>query len=192
MTLNALASNYEASESILYIFSDGPPIGSNESLNNQIAETRKIINAENRFKKVIVTERKINIGLAHSIIEGVSILLNENDSIIVLEDDIVTSIHFLNFMNESLNLYKNENKVASICGYWYPISDNLPSTFFLKTESSWGWATWARAWKHFEPDGLKTYKQIRKQKLQKDFDIEGTVAYTKMLKQQINGENNGL
>ena len=52
---------------------------------------------------------------------------------IVLEDDLVSSQYFLKFMNDALDLYKDDESVASIHGYVYPIND-LPETFFLKVQ----------------------------------------------------------
>ena len=81
------------------------------------------------FKRVTIIERKTNYGLSKSVIDGVTQIINKFGKIIVLEDDLVTSQYFLSFMNESLNTYAAEEKVASVHGYIYPIKA-LPELFY--------------------------------------------------------------
>ncbi|MDF1593151.1 MAG: hypothetical protein P1P89_16675 [Desulfobacterales bacterium] len=91
--------------------------------------------------------------MADSIIPGVTEVINKFERIIVLEDDLVTAPYFLNYMNDALNKYKKIEKVMHIAGYMYPIEGkDFPQTFFYRPASCWGWATWKRAWDHFDPD----------------------------------------
>ncbi|MDD4082332.1 MAG: glycosyltransferase [Sphaerochaetaceae bacterium] len=139
-TVEALKNNLLADESNLIIFSDAPK---NEKSKKAVEEVRKYIHSIKGFKSVKIIERKNNVGLANSIIDGVTKVVNKYGKIIVLEDDLVTSKYFLNFMNDSLELYKNESKVISISGYTYPVG-GLAETFFIKGTDCWGWATWKR------------------------------------------------
>lgn len=149
-TVEALRRNDFAEDSELYIFSDGPKDMESE---RKVREVREYIKTIDGFKKVHIIERERNWGLANNIVDGVTRIVNQYGRVIVLEDDIVTSPYFLRFMNEALEFYKNEKRVFGITGYAYPIrKEGLPSTFFLKDEGSWGWATWDRAWKHFRKD----------------------------------------
>jgi len=192
-TVMALQNNELAKESDLIVFSDGPKIESNKektkSNEEKVKEVRNYIKNITGFKAVKIIERKQNLGLANSIISGVTEVVNQYGRIIVLEDDLVTSKYFLRFMNEALELYEKEDKVISIHGYVYPIED-LPETFFLKGADCWGWATWKRGWDIFEADGKKLLLELRKRKLLKRFDFDGAYPYTKMLKNQIKGKNN--
>ena len=86
-------------------------------------------------------------------------------------------------MNHCLKLYEKDSKVASISAYIYPI-DNLPQSFFIKKSSSWGWATWKRAWRLFEADGKKLLSELENKNLVKEFDFNNN-DYTQMLKDQI-------
>jgi hypothetical protein len=184
--LEALKKNELASESELYIYSDQ---GKNEDAREGVGEVRAYIEKIDGFKKVTIIKRKKNWGLADSIIDGVSTLVNEYGKIIVLEDDLVTSAYFLQFMNDALFMYKNEPKVASIHGYIYPI-DNLPNTFFIKGADCWGWATWKDKWDIFEPNGQKLFNELKSRKLEREADFNNSYGFTKMLKQQIKGKNN--
>jgi len=92
-------------------------------------------------------------------------------------------------MNDALTLYQDESQVASIHGYVYPIKDVVPETFFIKGADCWGWGTWKRAWDIFEADGNKLLQEIYDKQLAKEFDFGGTYPYTKMLQDQIAGNN---
>ena len=184
-TLEALKSNVLAKDSNLFIFSDAPK---NEKAKKGVEEVRKYIHSIKGFKKVKIIERKNNMGLANSVIDGVTKIVNKYGKVIVLEDDLVTSKYFLKFMNDALNFYENESKVISISGYIYPIN-NLPETFFIKSADCWGWATWKRGWDLFEKDGEKLLVQLEKRDLTKEFDFNNSYPYMQMLRDQILGKN---
>jgi hypothetical protein len=92
-------------------------------------------------------------------------------------------------MNDALARYADDARVASVHAYTYPIREPLPETFFLQGADCWGWATWARAWTHFEPDGAKLLDELERRRLARHFDFEGHYPYTQMLKDQIAGRN---
>ncbi len=184
-TLEALQKNELASKSELIIYSDE---GKNENDLEKVVKVREYIKNIDGFKKIIIRKAKDNIGLANSIINGVTKVVNEYGKIIVLEDDLVTSRYFLRFMNEALAAYKDESKVASIHGYIYPIK-NLPETFFIKGADCWGWATWSNKWSIFERDGKKLLDKVKKKNLKREINFNGTYNYIKMLKNQIRGKN---
>ena len=114
LTVMALQKNELARESELFIYSDAPK---NLDVKVKTDEVRKYIKSISGFKKIIIIEREKNWGLAASIIDGVTKIINEYGKIIVLEDDLVTSSYFLKFMNEALEFYKNEDKVWHISGW---------------------------------------------------------------------------
>ncbi len=196
-TVEALVKNTLAIESELSIFSDAPRRSldedgqaKDEESKNKILEVREYLKTISGFKKVEIVERDENMGLAKSIISGVTEIINKYGKIIVLEDDLVTSPYFLEYMNGALDLYENNEKVISIHGYIYPIKKKLPETFFLKNPSCWGWATWKRGWDLFEPDGEKLMKKMEEKSLIKKFNFENTFHYFDMLKRQTEGKNN--
>lgn len=187
--LEALALNHLAKDSVLHIFADGVKKNADKRTIQKINETRDIIKSKQWCKEVIIHERTENLGLAESIIEGVSEILTKYGKVIVLEDDLVSSPYFLKFMNDSLDYYEKEEKVVCISAYFYPV-DGLPETFFIKGADCWGWATWSREWNLFEKDGEKLLKELESKKLTSKFDINNSYPYTQMLRDQINGVNN--
>lgn len=185
-TLEALSNNDLAKESTLYIFCDGPKEDADAHALQKINETRQLVKSKQWCKEVIVREKEKNQGLAGSVIAGVTEILNKHGKIIVLEDDIVTGKGFLAYMNEALNLYRDDENVISIHAYIYPIrKEGLGETFFLKGADCWGWATWSRGWALFKNDAEGLYRQITERNLQHEFDFNGAYPYTQMLKQQI-------
>jgi GT2 family glycosyltransferase len=136
--LEALRANELASATHLHIFSDGPR---NASAAEGVAKVRELLKDIPGFASVSVTERQTNLGLAESIISGVSDIVNRLGRVIVLEDDLVTSPYFLRFMNDALDFWDGSEEVASIHGYFYPVKEPMPETFFLKGADCWGWAT---------------------------------------------------
>jgi hypothetical protein len=190
-TLLALSANDLAKESHLYIYCDGPKANANSENLKQIEATRILVKSRTWCKEVTIVEKDKNDGLSNSIINGVSEILEKRGKVIVLEDDIVTGKGFLKYMNDALEFYKEREEVISIHGYNYPISSKgLKDTFFLKGADCWGWATWSRGWKIFDPDAKKLYKRIVENRLSYDFDMQGAYPYTKMLEDQIIGNVN--
>ena len=185
-TLKFLQQNLLADESRLFVFSDGPKSGDEGA----VSEVRELIRSIQGFKAVEVVHQEENLGLAQSIIEGVTRLCNEYGKVIVFEDDLISSPYTLQFFNNALQRFENEEKVMHIGAYMYPINDEgLPETFFLRSTSSWGWATWARAWRHFEPNIDILSAQFDEQK-KAAFAIDHTMNYWKQMQEFKAGKNN--
>jgi hypothetical protein len=185
-TLEALAANPLASDSTLFVYSDA---ASTPQQNLGVRAVRAILRQVTGFAEVSVIERTSNFGLARNIIEGVSEILHKHQRVIVLEDDMVTSRWFLTYMNEALERYADDDRVVSIHGYVYPVSEILPETFFLPGADCWGWATWRRGWACFNPDGVELLTELHRRRLRYAFDFDNSYPYAKMLEAQIAGTN---
>lgn len=185
-SLAALRADPLAPRTALHLFCDAPR---NATAQAGCAAVRALVRGIEGFASVQVVERPVNFGLARSIIEGVSAMLQQHDCVIVLEDDLEVSPHFLRYMNEGLSLYAQDPAVAAIHGYLLPLRHPVPETFFLKGADCWGWATWARAWQAFNPDGEALLQQLRTRGLTHEFDLGGRYPYTRMLEHQVQGRN---
>ena len=189
-TVEALRKNKLAQKSNLFIFSDGAK-GMKEK--KQVEEVRKYIKSITGFKRIEIIERKKNLGLASSIITGVTKIINKYGKVIVLEDDLVTSPAFLYFMNEILEKYKNSQKVFSITGYNYPvrlmkIPNVYPYDIYFSTRAgSWGLATWKDRWEKSDWE-IKDYNNFLSDKRgQKEFN-RGGQDMSHMLISQMEGK----
>jgi putative methyltransferase (TIGR04325 family) len=190
-TLAALAANELADQSALYIYADGPKPGADEQTLQNIERTRAIIRQKQWCKEVIIIEAEINKGLAASVINGVTEVVNKHGIVIVLEDDIITSKYFLRFMNEALAMYQSEPKALSIGALnFFATDESVPDTFFIPIPDCWGWATWRDRWALFEPNPQKLLDRLRANKLIDKFNLYGAYNFESMLIDQIKGNVN--
>lgn len=185
--IQALLKNELAAESELFIYSDA---AKDETSQAAVKEVRAFIRSIQGFKKITITERAENWGLARSIIDGVTTQINRYGRVIVLEDDLVVAPHFLQFMNDAMETYRDEERVGHIQACDFTHDPSLPDTFLIKWTGSWGWGTWDRAWKHFNADGKALLTELESRKLTYTFDFNGKYGYTRMLRRQIEGKNN--
>ena len=129
-----------------------------------------------------------NLGLADSIVEGVTRLSDEYGSVIVLEDDLITSPFFLKYMNDALEFYKDQERVMQISGYMFPINtDELPETGFFRISNCWGWATWQRAWVYFNRD-LELLESRFTKKMKHQLNLEGAHNFWRQVKANKSGK----
>lgn len=186
-TVESLQKNVLANQSDLIIFSDA---AKTIEANPQVQEVRDYLKTIGGFNSVSIVEREENFGLAKSIIQGVTEIVKQYGKIIVLEDDIVTSPAFLQFMNQALEFYENEKKIWHISGWNYPINvEGLGDVFLWRVMNCWGWATWADRWQYFEknPDALIKNWSIE-EKFR--FDLEGSGLFWDQVEANVTGKIN--
>lgn len=189
-TIEALKKNLYASESELFIFSDGPKEDEDFPI---IIKVREIINNVTGFKTVRVIEQANNLGLANSIINGVTKICKEYEKVIVLEDDLITSWYFLKFMNEGLDYYESFSNIFTVCGFNFPPHImKIPKkysydVYFTFRNNSTGWGTWNDRWEKadWDIDDFKDFISDRKKI--KMFNESGE-DLTDMLKAQFEGK----
>jgi hypothetical protein len=186
-TVEALQKNKLSAQSDLIVFSDGPKEGGS---GEQIEQVRNYLKTIQHFNSVKIVERKSNYGLSANILDGVQQIISQYGKVIVMEDDQVTSPFFLDFLNEGLRLYENDENVISIMGHLYPVNEKLPETFFLRGADCFGWATWKRGWDLFQPDGSLLLKRLIESKQTKEFEFDGSYPFMQMLTDQIAGKTN--
>jgi hypothetical protein len=181
-TFESLATNLEFNESPLIVYCDG---ARNEDESAQVAETRKLVRDWPHPNKIII-ERNRNWGLANSVIAGVTELCERFGRVIVVEDDLIVSPVFLNYLNRALEHYADEPKVMQVSGYMFPIAaSKTDEVLFLPITSTWGWATWSRAWKYFGIDESEIATLLADPNRRRAFDLDGCYPYTRRLNQQL-------
>ncbi|MEX9950246.1 hypothetical protein AB7X11_17230 [Providencia alcalifaciens] len=187
-TIDALLQNPESKHTDLIVYSDGPK---QHSDTEKVESVREIIKKTSGFKSINLIERTENLGLAANIIDGVTKVCEEYGKVIVLEDDIVTSPFFLNFMNSALNKYQSNEKVWHISGWNYPLknTEELPETFFWRTMNCWGWATWKDRWQYFEKSPQKLVTSWDQETIQK-FNLDGYHNFWSQVEENISGKLN--
>ncbi len=188
-TLESLRANELAGESRLFIFADGVKEGASAETKAQVAKTREVIRSAQWCGEVEIIESPENKGLADSVMNGVSKVIGQYGSAIVLEDDMITAPGFLHFMNDSLERYSTENNVACISGYVYPLANEFELSFFVKGADCWGWATWEDRWNEFKGNTKDLKKKIEEKGLLADLTFNGSYPYMEMLVDREAGKN---
>jgi hypothetical protein len=186
-TLKALQANPEVSQTELFVFCDG---AKDASVASDVLSVRDIVRGDLSFAAVHIVCRDGNIGLARNITEGVSHVLARHETVIVVEDDVVVSPFFLQFMNDALRCYRDKPRVGSVSGYSYPVSGPMPETYFIRGADCWGWATWRDRWQNYNPDGRELLAELKARSLIHAFDFDGVAGFSQMLEDQIAGKNN--
>jgi hypothetical protein len=183
-----LQKNSLAQQSDLYIFSDAAKTASEASAVDEVRSYLRTID-RHTFKTICIEEAELNIGLANSIIQGVSKVFEKHHSLIVLEDDLISSSNFLSFMNDSLQKFDSQKKVFSISGFSFDLglSQSSSDSYFLNRGCSWGWATWKDRWEKVDWQ-IVDYNIFANNRLQRRAFSKGGSDLNAMLKKQMSGK----
>lgn len=183
-TLRSLADCPTFGDRPLYIFSDGPKTEADE---DAVAAVRSVIDAFNHPSKTIRVAPK-NRGLARSIIDGVTEICAAHGRIIVIEDDLTVSPNILDYFDEALDAYEDDQRVMQISGFAFGRDTQSDQARFLPITTSWGWATWDRAWQTFDPDASGAEAIEADPDLRAKFNLNGLFNFSGMLNRQRRGE----
>ena len=183
-TIAALQKNILAAESELFVFADGAK-GSQDLA--AVQEVHDLVQQITGFRQVHVALSPTNKGLAASIIAGVSQVLENYPSVIVLEDDMLCATNFLNFMHDALEMYAQQPQIFSITGYTFPIqipADYTQDVFIAPRPSSWGWATWRDRWAKVDWEIADFQAFIQDKAQRQAFNAGGNDMSVMLLKQK--------
>jgi hypothetical protein len=177
-TLNSLKKNKLSKKSKVYFFSDGPKTKNLTEL-KKINLVRKIIKNTKNFKCKEFFFHKKNVGLKKNILNGVTKILKKHKKVIILEDDIIVTKYFLDFMNQSLSFYTNKKKIWHISGWNYDLGlkrehRNDKDAFFIKNMNCWGWGTWRNRWDKLIVDPNFFYKKMNKKDIE-NFNLSNSI-----------------
>jgi hypothetical protein len=180
--LYALSRCPEAAQSELHVFSDGArSVADGEA----VARVREVVRFHRWCGKIEIHESDRNLGLARSVIEGVGALCASHGRVIVVEDDLLVASGFLEYMNRGLELYRDQPAVMQISGHSFPASAPESRAVLMPLATTWGWATWQRAWSRFEEVPKNTARLRSDRALRRSFDLDGAYPYSRMLERQM-------
>jgi len=178
--------NPECERTPLYIFSDAARCEADRSAVRQVREFAHTITG---FLSVEIIERSINMGLASSIISGVSHVFSMYERVIVLEDDLIVSSNFIAYMHQCLEKYENNLKVCSVSGYSSQRIADLESDqdiYFGRRSSSWGWGIWKDRWESVDWE-VRDISILKNRKNRRKFR-RGGADLLRMLRRQQQGK----
>jgi hypothetical protein len=189
-TVEALRSNTLATQSDLYIFSDAPKPGDEA----EVAIVREYLHTIDNFKSVNIIERSENSRVANNR-GGIKMLLEQHGKCIFVEEDIITAPGFLQFMNDALVHYKNNDQILSVTGYCQPIT--IPKSYsddvyFLKRFCAWGFGIWKDKYEIINPVSKEQLDLLKSDKKKlPEFEMFGDdLLY--MLEKEVNGQIDAL
>lgn len=140
----------------LLVIADGPEPG-NDLEAEKCAQTRAIIDTVDWDCQVLTNYSDFNLGCKQRVASGLNWVFSLVEEAIILEDDCIPDISFFKFCQELLIRYRHDHQIFQITGentHGYQSANS--SYYFSQYSFYWGWATWRRAWRLFDPD-LKSW-----------------------------------
>jgi len=185
--LDSLARCHRLDECRVYLYCDGAKGDGDRAA---VAKSRQVVREWGAKFQAVMIERPVNLGLSQSIIAGVTELCRQYGRVIVVEDDLVLSPYFIDYMLQALERYQEVLEVYQISGYMFPVECSAATdALFLPLTTTWGWATWDRAWRSFDWKAAGAREQLTDSKARDRFDLGGSYPYSKMLEDRLAGKN---
>lgn len=185
--LTTLARCHRLAECQVHIYCDGARSAAHQA---RVEASRRTVHALASSLNARVVERAENLGLAHSIVAAVTELVQAYGRVIVVEDDLILSPSFLDFMLQALDKYRDAEQVFQISGYLFPL-EPMPAlpAFFLPLSTTWGWATWERAWQNFSWNATDADLLLADRDARRRFCLDDSYPYATMLEDRLAGRN---
>ncbi len=156
----------------LFIAADGPKTNQPKEI-KLCLETRKIKEEIDWSCEVKILFRDKNLGCKIAVSSAINWFFENVEQGIILEDDCLPSQSFFWFCEELLKKYKDNQKIMHIAGMTYVEKTNNTKNYsyhFARIGGIWGWATWRRAWKLYEPE-MESFPQVKKERIFDDLFI---------------------
>jgi hypothetical protein len=184
-TILSLLACDGASLSRIHVFADGPK----SSADAAAVQATRAVAHELFGDRATFVEHERNRGLANSIVAGTKALCDRYGAAIVVEDDLVLAPYFLRFLNEGLERYRDDPRVMQISGHMFdvPAIRGTREALLLPLTTSWGWATWKRAWDLFDSKATGWRERLANDGEENRFNLDGNYDYSRMLQQQMDG-----
>jgi Glycosyl transferase family 2 len=181
-TITSLQNCPGFAESLIYVFADGP----------KKPEQRAMVEATRDVAKSMLGDRAVfrladsNKGLARSIIDGVGELTEKHGKVIVIEDDLILAPQFLSYMNAALDEFEDSENVLQVSGHMFDVPEFKNRQYaVMPVTTTWGWATWRRAWVHFDQTCSGWERLSQDRTLRRRFNLNGSYDYATMLEKQM-------
>lgn len=152
----------------LFVSADGPrPDKPGEK--EKCMQTRKIIGRIDWDCEVHRNFSDVNLGCKKGVVKGISWFFENVEEGIIIEDDCILDDSFFLFAQEMLERYKNDERIMHIgaANFQDGKKRGEASYYFSKFCHVWGWATWRRAWNHYDVS-IKSFGEFREKNLIKN------------------------
>ena len=188
-TLRSLKACEGFAGSTVTVFCDGP----RSEEDRAAVEAARVVAREELDGAADIRLAPRNKGLANSIIDGVGELTERHGRVIVIEDDFDLAPGFLRFINAGLERFADNEKVFQVSGHMFDVPEfaTRDTALFLPMTTTWGWGTWKRAWRRFDPQASGWEALLTDRALRRRFNMGGVYDYTSMMVRQMSGRNDG-
>jgi hypothetical protein len=185
-TIQVLEKIRQVKPSKLFVICDAPRSEKPDEY-EKCEKSRAIIDTVDWDCEVIKNYADTNLGSFGRIPTGLDWVFNQVEEAIILEDDCLPDITFFRFCEELLEYYKNDQRIMAISGDNFQLGNQRTqdSYYFSRYTHSWGWATWKRAWKHFDME-MSVWQEVRdKQLLRLILNSDRDVKYWTSILQNV-------
>ena len=137
----------------IFIVADGPRPDINQDLEN-CEKARGVVKCVDWDCEVYKNYSETNLGCRNRISTGLNWVFEQVDRAIILEDDCLPHPSFFRFCHELLEYYSDDERIMAISGnnFQFGRVRTQNSYYFSRYPHCWGWATWKRAWQHYDAD----------------------------------------
>lgn len=152
----------------LYLAQNTPERGAVEE-NKKWHVVRSIIESVDWNCEVHRLYHNEHLDIKSSICSSITWFFEHEEMGIILEDDCVPDVSFFPFCQELLEKYQNDDRIAMISGNNFQFGRKVDecSYYFSRYTHIWGWASWRRAWKNYDPN-MMLWPEIRSNQLLKN------------------------
>lgn len=154
LSLNNVALAHGAVDHEIFMFIDGPRNKDDKVLQDRICEIA--VSYQQKLPKLSIIRRDHNFGCRGNIVDAISTVIRKYGKVIVIEDDVLVSRTFLEYMDDALIFYKDDKSIWSVNAYQSPelhIPKDYPYDIYLNPINlCWGWGTWKDRWEQVDFD----------------------------------------
>lgn len=177
----------------LFVIADGPRTDRPGEA-EKCEASRAIIDRVDWECEVIKNYADTNLGCATRVSSGLDWVFSKVEQTIILEDDCIPHNSFFRFSEELLEKYQNDTRISSISAQ--NVQAGQPRTnysyYFSRYSHCWGWATWKRAWQHYDLN-IKLWQEVQAQNLLHDILLDSkAVNYWRRTFQTIYDNPTGI
>ncbi|HEY9657229.1 MAG TPA: glycosyltransferase family 2 protein [Allocoleopsis sp.] len=144
----------------LFVIADGPR-SDRPGEAEKCEQARAIIQQVDWDCDVLTNFSDTNLGCGRREASGFDWVFSQVEEAIFLEDDTLPSLSFFSFCQAMLERYRDDERIMHINGdNSLNQTRNQYSYYFSKYMHGWGWASWRRAWKHYDY-AMKSWSEFK-------------------------------
>jgi hypothetical protein len=151
LTARTFAAIAQRKPKMLLVAGDGPRFDHPDDF-ERVEQIRRIIEQVDWDCNLQAFFQNQNLGCREHMARAITWGFEQAERLIILEDDCLPNASFFPFCEELLERYADTPQVMTICGINHLSTESEADYLFSKYPLIWGWASWRRAWKHFDLD----------------------------------------